>query len=80
MTFGKNLNQIMRERGFSQARLAFELESKGYRVSTHTLYSWINDSRKPRLDHVHALAKALDCNAADLVAYEPEPVGTGTEG
>lgn len=62
---GRNIRRCREERGIS-------IEALGMRIgmSDSNVWRWEVGAAYPRMDHIFALAKALNCDPADLIKIE----------
>lgn len=65
---GARIEQRRKQRGLSRADLARQLPGK---VSENQLYRWERGKHQPNPDTLQAIADALDCDVAELMAPEP---------
>lgn len=64
----KNLQRIRKENGLSQSQLSFK---SGVNMTNICFYeSGERDINKAQVNHVYALAKALNCNIEDILELD----------
>lgn len=67
MRFGKNIERLRLERGWSRAELAEKLEMHPNHVGR-----WEKNQMKPRIKVVEKMAQLFDTTVSELMALEPQ--------
>jgi len=60
--FEKNVKQMLKDRGMSQAELARKLN-----VGKSTISNWLCSHREPSISYIIKLMKELDCTFEELI-------------
>lgn len=69
MTLGTRLKKLLKERGFTQGKLA---ELAGFRQSD--ISDWVNDVRTPRPEALSNIANALGVTVSALLGESEQPL------
>ncbi|MEA3364571.1 MAG: helix-turn-helix domain-containing protein [Candidatus Hydrogenedentes bacterium] len=77
MSFSKNLNRLMKARGWTtSAHLVAAMADNGVHATTWSADRWLAGQNTPRAHLIPHIAKALGVEPNELFADSPDPVAS----